>query len=114
MKTDITTKEEITFIVDDFYSKVLQDDLLKPFFSNIDFNAHKPKMVHFWSFVLLDEAGYKTDVMHKHHQMKLKPEHFERWLVLFDETIDTHFEGEKANLAKQRAALMGWTMQSKM
>lgn len=114
MKKDITATEDLTFLVDTFYNKVIQNEVLKPFFANLDFSVHKPKMVGFWGFILLDQAGYKTDVMHKHHQMKLKPEHFETWIQLFNSTVDEHFEGEKANMAKQRAELMGWTMQSKM
>ena len=73
-----------------------------------------PKMISFWAFVLLDEAGYKTDVTEKHMKMRLKKEHFDQWLLLFNETVDTLFKGEKAELAKQRAFLVGWTIQSKM
>jgi hemoglobin len=46
--------------------------------------------------------------------MPLKEAHFERWLFLFNETIDEHFSGEISNQAKQRAQLIGWTIKSKM
>jgi hemoglobin len=46
--------------------------------------------------------------------MRLKAEHFQRWLSLFNETLDERFTGEKAEMARQRAALIGWTIQSKM
>ena len=46
--------------------------------------------------------------------MRLKEEHFSRWIFLFNETLDELFVGEKVALAKQRAAVMGWTIQSKM
>ena len=111
---DLTSKNDITFLVDEFYGKVLKDDTLAPFFSRLDFDMHKPKMVNFWSFVLLDEAGYTTDVTKKHLNMPLKKEHFDRWIELFNVTVDTHFKGEKADLAKQRAFLVRWTIESKM
>lgn len=46
--------------------------------------------------------------------MRLKEEHFKRWLFLFNQTLDELFVGEKVDLAKQRAAVIGWTIQSKM
>lgn len=112
--SDISAKEDIEKLVDVFYDAVLKDELLAPFFSNLDFNHHKPKMVHFWSFVLLDESGYTTDVTQKHMSMRLKKDHFDRWISLFNVTVDTLYKGEKAELAKQRAFLIRWTIESKM
>ena len=80
----------------------------------MDFDLHKPKMIQFWSFVLLDEAGYTTDVTKKHMNMKLSKEHFDRWLKLFNASLDQLFIGERAEAARQRAALINWTIQSKM
>ncbi len=111
---DITTKEDIEKLVNTFYDKVLKDGVLSPFFQRLNFQAHLPKMVHFWSFVLLDEAGYTTDVTQKHLHMPLKKEHFDQWIFLFNETVDELFTGEKAELAKQRAFLIRWTIESKI
>jgi len=41
-------------------------------------------------------------------------EHFQKWLLLFTETVDQLFEGEKAELAKQRATSIATVMQIKM
>lgn len=111
---DISTKADIELLVNAFYSDVLNDELLSPFFKNLNFDKHLPKMIHFWSFVLLDEAGYTTDVTAKHMHMRLKQEHFDRWISLFNATVDRLFNGEKAEAAKQRAFLVGWTISSKM
>jgi hemoglobin len=111
---DIENKEEVAFLVETFYGKVLQNDELKPFFADLDFPAHLPKMIHFWSFVLLDEANYKTNVTEKHMHMPLKKENFDTWLKLFTETVDENFEGEKAEMAKQRAFTIAWTISNKM
>ncbi|MFY7991331.1 MAG: group III truncated hemoglobin [Fluviicola sp.] len=111
--TDIQSKADIERMVDQFYDRVLQDELLAPFFSKLDFETHLPKMVHFWSFVLLDEPGYSTNVTEKHANMPLNKELFDRWVALFSATVDELFTGEKAELAKQRAVILGWTMASK-
>lgn len=113
MKPDISKKEDITLIINDFYSKVVKNEKIGAFFKNLDFDHHLPKMIHFWSFVLLDEPGYTTNVTQKHENMPLKQEHFDEWLRLFSETVDSYFEGEKAEMAKSRAQLLGFTMASK-
>jgi hemoglobin len=45
--------------------------------------------------------------------MPLSPAHFERWVSLFHETVDALFSGGKAEMAKQRASLIAWTIQNK-
>ena len=69
--TDIQTKEDVTLLVDKFYDAVLKDETLAPFFKRLNFEKHLPKMIHFWSFVLLDEPGYTTNVTEKHEKMPL-------------------------------------------
>lgn len=114
MKPDIQSKKDIEKLVNQFYDKVLKDETLFMFFSHLDFERHLPKMVHFWSFVLLDEPGYTTDVTKTHINMRLKKEHFDRWISLFNETVDELYEGDNAEKAKQRAFLIRWTIESKM
>jgi hemoglobin len=46
--------------------------------------------------------------------MPLKKAHFDQWLFLFNETINQLFIGEKAEMAKQRAAVIAWTINSKL
>jgi len=110
---DITTKQDLEQLVDTFYGHVLKDESLAPFFKHLDFKAHLPKMIHFWSFVLLDEPGYTTNVTDKHMHMPLSKAHFDRWVELFQSTVDAQFQGEKAEMAKQRATLIAWTIQNK-
>ncbi len=110
----IETHEDVKLLVQSFYEKVVIDDLLSPFFKHLNFDTHLPRMVDFWAFVLLDQAGYTTDVTKKHLHMRLEQAHFDRWLELFNLTVDSLFVGDKAELAKQRAFLVGWTIKSKM
>jgi len=111
---DISSKEDVTLLVNEFYDLVLKDEVLAPFFKHLNFEAHLPRMIHFWSFVLLDETGYTTNVTDKHLKMPLKQEHFDQWISLFNQTVNSLFEGEKAEMAKQRAHLISWTISNKM
>jgi hemoglobin len=111
---DIQTREDIDLLIRSFYGKVIDDALLSPFFKHFDLDSHIPKMVDFWAFALLDIPGYTTDVTQKHMHMRLKQEHFDQWLSIFNATLDDLFKGEIVEKAKQRAMLIGWTIKSKM
>ena len=111
---DIETKEDIALLVDTFYGEIMKDRLLSPFFNSLHLPTHLPKMVNFWSFVLLDETGYTTNVTEKHLNLKLDKTHFDRWIALFNQTVDELFAGEKVEFAKQRAFLIGWTIENKI
>ena len=110
----LKSKKDTAFLVDVFYEKVLQDEMLAPFFMKLNFETHKPRMVHFWNFVLFDEEGFTTNVTNVHTSMPIEKEHFDRWVLLFNQTVDAHFSGENAEKAKQRAALIAWSINSKM
>lgn len=110
---EIEARTDLTFLIETFYDKLLIDPLTRPIFEHLDLDEHIPRVVDFWSFVLLDEAGYKANMMEKHMHLPLTEELFERWISLFHQTIDEHFVGEKADLAKQRSSLIAWTMKSK-
>lgn len=119
MKKDIENIDDIKVLVNSFYEKVNLDELLSPVFNKIaktDWEHHLPKMYSFWGSLLLDTVGYSGQPFDKHaqHSAHIHPEHFERWIKLFNETIDEHFEGEKAKLAKTRAQSIGAIFQYKL
>jgi hemoglobin len=111
---DITTYADVERLLRTFYTKLLKDELMAPHFADIDLEAHLPRIIAFWAFILIDQEGYKGNVYDKHRHMDIGEAHFTRWVKLFSETVDEHFAGEKANLAKQRAMLLGYTFQTKM
>ena len=110
---DITTKTDIELLINLFYEKLLQNPEMKVVFEGIDFKNHVPQIVHFWSFVLLDEEGYKTNVFDKHLHLPIKLHQFDIWLDTFIKTVDELYIGEKAELAKQRATVLTLTFKSK-
>ncbi len=110
----IETQADLSFLIDQFYSRVMQDKQLAPFFNGFDMQEHMPRMVSFWSFLLLDIHGYKGNVIEKHLHMPLEKHHFDLWVKYFEATLDDFFEGEKVTLAKQKVAVLRWTMESKI
>ena len=114
MNTDIINEKDIELLVNNFYNKLLLDELMAPHFHGLDLKNHIPRIISFWEMVLLDKPGYKTNVFDKHSHLQINQKHFDRWVELFSETVDEFFSGEKANLAKQRAAILGYTFGSKM
>jgi len=102
---EIESVEDITLLVNTFYDKIRKDDLLAPVFNAIikDWQPHLEKMVQFWSTLLLYTRTYKGDPLPSHLPLKVDKLHFDRWLYLFDQTIDELFTGEIAANAKKRA-----------
>lgn len=110
---DIENKVDIELLINSFYSDLLNFDEMKPVFEGLNFEKHVPQIVHFWSFVLLDEPGYKTNVFEKHIHLPIQLHLFDIWLQTFNTNVDKLFKGEKAELAKQRAAVLTHTFKSK-
>jgi hemoglobin len=110
---DINSRQDIEKLIDEFYSRLLKIEEIKPVFETIDFERHVPHIVSFWCFVLLDYEGYKTNVFEKHMPLPIKPHMFDVWLNVWLETVDNLFQGEKADLAKQRATVLAYTFKSK-
>ncbi len=118
---DIENVNDIEFLVDEFYQKVIIDELLGRFFTivvNFEWEVHIPIMVSFWETVLLGKASYKGNPMNKHIELdklsKLEPVHFERWLELWKATVNENFIGEKAAEAIVKAETIAKLMQSKL
>ena len=115
---DISSKEDVKIFVDAFYLKVQKDDLIGAVFAakipDGNWTPHLERMYSFWSTILLAVKDYSGNAFSKHASLPIKGQHFERWVSLFTETIDEHFEGDVADEAKRRAELMGKLFQSKL
>lgn len=108
---------DIKLLVDSFYGKVREDALLAPIFNEKigrRWSEHLPKMYRFWQTVLLGEHTYQGSPFPPHAQLPIDASHFERWLELFQGTIDELFTGEKAEEAKWRASKMAEMFQYKI
>lgn len=117
MKHDITTINDIKILVDAFYGKVREDNLLKDIFNDKiqdQWPQHLEKMYRFWQTVLLDEHTYYGSPFLPHVKLPVDKEHFSRWLKLFYETVDENFIGEKATKAKLQGEKMAEMFQYKI
>lgn len=109
-KKDILERADVINLVDTFYRKVIRDETIGVFFTQVvalDWDHHIPKMYDFWETVLLNKASYKGNTMKAHvdlnQKKNLENAHFDRWLELFYATCDELFEGENTENAKTRA-----------
>ncbi len=117
MKHEILNIADVKQLVDTFYEKVREDELLNPIFNNViqeHWPEHLEKMYRFWQTILLEEHTYFGSPFVPHAKLPVKKEHFDRWLQLFYDNIDNQFKGEKAEEAKWRAKKMAEMFQMKI
>ena len=114
---ELKTRADIEYLIDTFYKKVVADDSIGSFFTEVvklDWNKHIPIMIDFWESVLFGGYKYKGNPMSVHMELNnkeaLKPEHFERWLDLWETTIKNNFSGKKATKAIQKAKTVSGVM----
>lgn len=118
---DIATREDLLFLMNAFYNKLLKDDQIKYIFTDvakIDLKTHIPIITDFWEQNILGTGNYKNNVLQVHRdlddQSKLSPEHFEIWLDHFEMTISENFSGENAEKMKTRALSIANVMKIKL
>lgn len=113
-KKEIKSRAEVSKLVRTFYGKIRKEETLGPIFNGIitDWEEHLEKMTDFWESNLLYARKYFGNPMMAHiavdqkydHSIEMK--HFGTWLNLWYETIEDNFEGEVAQLARDRARMM--------
>lgn len=120
-KKDLENREDLLLLLQAFYEKALNDDTIGHFFTEVvplDLQVHIPVIADFWETILLNGRSYTGNAILPHlHINKLSPmeeKHFNRWLHLFSQTIDTLFQGQTAETAKQRALSIATIMRIKI
>jgi hemoglobin len=118
---DIESRGDIKVIVDAFYERVRGDDLLGFIFNDVagvDWEKHLPKMYDFWETMVLRAGSYSGNPLLPHLRLSGKTEmgaaQFERWKLLFFETVDEHFAGDRSGHMKRAAADMAQVMDSRI
>lgn len=117
MANEILVLDDIKVLVDTFYGKVREDDMLAPIFDPVledRWPEHMEKMYTFWQTILLGERTYNGSPFPPHGRLPISEVHFERWLELFYQTIEEKFEGDKADEAKWRASRIAEVFQSRL
>lgn len=92
------TDPDIARLVANFYGRARQDDLLGPIFNAAveDWDEHIAQIADFWSSIMLRTGRYSGRPLNPHLRLPINPEHFDRWLQLFEETATEIFGAEIA------------------
>jgi hemoglobin len=108
---DIETRDDCEQLVRSFYGRALTDPVIGWLFTDVahlDLEAHVPRIASFWETILLGARSYGGGAFAPHAALnaraRLRAGHFERWLWLWQQTVDELFAGERAELAKAHAA----------
>jgi len=117
-KHDIKSREDISKLIHTFYAEVREDDLLGPIFNKMikDWDTHLDLLVDFWETNLFFVKKYTGNPLEAHVRADkvfnhtINEFHFGTWLNLWFKNIDALFEGENAQLAKNRARNMSTFM----
>lgn len=120
-KSDILGRAEIEILVKSFYAAVRGDAALGPVFdevAKVDWTEHLPKICDFWETVLFRNGSYRGSPLAAHLRLASQTEMhrslFDRWLELFDGTINRLFAGENAEHVRRVAADMADVIHSRV
>lgn len=118
---DIEDRADCERLVRSFYGRAMSDAMIGYVFvevAKLDLEAHVPAITSFWETVLLGAKTYNSSAFRPHAELHsrspLRPGHFERWLVLWFETVDELFAGERANMAKIHALRVAQAFQGRL
>lgn len=109
------TEENIKIFVITFYTKIMKNEIVGPFFieilgddmKNQKWEEHITVLCNFWALVTLDKRVYRGSPFPPHARMKgLKRETFEKWLEIFFETLDEMYEEETSLIFKKNGSIM--------
>lgn len=106
---DIENIEDIQLLVNSFYNKIREHELLGPIFNGVIQNRwpeHLEKMYRFWQTVLLEDHTYFGSPFPPHAKLPVKKEHFDAWLETWRSTLHDLFKGPKTDEAQWRGEKM--------
>jgi hemoglobin len=114
---DILSLDDVKILVNTFYGKVREDEMLAPIFNERiqdRWPEHLEKMYRFWQTVLLGPHTYYGAPFVPHAQLPVAHQHFEKWMELFHQTVDELFTGIVADEAKWRGQKMAQMFEMKI
>jgi len=112
----IINREDIVHLVNVFYQKIRQDNLLGPVFNKAipedQWPAHLDKLTDFWETNLFGVRSFKGNPKLVHQKVdnendrSISQLHFNRWLNIWIETVDSLYNCDKSDRAKNSARKM--------
>ena len=110
-RQDLTTRTDVHDLVVDFYRAIVNDEELGHIFvevAEVDWSGHIPKLIDYWCRVLLGQPGYDGYILAAHqyvNEIEEIPSHmFNRWYLMWVDSVDRGWEGPIAEKAKSHAA----------
>ncbi|CAN5399701.1 hypothetical protein BH09ACT4_BH09ACT4_06160 [soil metagenome] len=104
-----------------FYRAAFADPLIGPVFTDVahlDLERHLPIMCDFWETVLFNAALYRRNALQVHFVLNarhpLNAEHFDRWLAIWEATLDSLFAGPITERARVQATRIAGSMQRRI
>ena len=114
MQRDIETREDLEFLLAEFYKIAVADEEIGHHFAGLDLQTHLPVIVDFWEKILFGKSVYFGNplAVHRklHEKSPLKLEHFQHWFEIFSQTVDRLFVGETSENAKLRAKMIAHSL----
>ncbi len=112
------SEELVRIVVHAFYARVRADEDLGPIFEKTigytddEWAPHLQRLCAFWSSVTRLSGRYKGNPMQKHAVLSgIGPQHFDRWLSLFAETVSEHCSPAVAAIFLDKSQRMSATIQ---
>jgi hemoglobin len=100
-RIETVTEPAIALLIDRFYAAVRRDAVLGPVFEGAieeaEWPEHLATMRRFWSSVMLTSGRYSGNPVAVHRAVRgLERPMFERWLALFEATVNDLFAAQPA------------------
>ena len=107
MKLESISEESLKVLVDTFYARVRQDELIGPIFERaiVDWPEHLDKLQSFWSSVMLTSGRYKGRPLPAHikHADAIDARAFGRWLAIWKDTTEELLDPASAAALQEKA-----------
>jgi hemoglobin len=111
---DATGLDEATLerLIRAFYATARTDPVIGTLFDGVDdWEHHIATITEFWSSVALMTGTYHGQPMARHVKLPLQPEHFSRWLTLFEQAARATCTKEGADLLMEKARRIAQSLQ---
>jgi hemoglobin len=119
---DLDTHDEIAEFVTRFYREIAQEERFHHWFetiAHVDWHAHTLELTDFWVGVLLGEPHESADEVIEAHRWLHESDPFDtalfdRWLEIFDTTLDDGWTGPTTEAARRRGHGIAWAMAKRL
>lgn len=95
-----------------FYERARRDEVIGRKFDHVrDWEKHIAQITAFWSSVALMSGRYHGQPLPAHFPLELEPQHFLRWLALFEQTVQEICTPAAAELLMDKARRIARSME---